>query len=74
MSYRIELLFVGDAPESELERARILADSGVSAAMAELSERLEQVGFRHEITAKTVRGTPRRPKATGPALALSAAE
>jgi hypothetical protein len=68
MSYRIELLFVGDAPESELARAHILADPTVSQAVKDLSRALEAVGFSHEVTARTVRATPRKRKAAGPSL------
>jgi hypothetical protein len=74
MSYRIELLFVGDAPDGELERAKILAKPEVTDAIMALSQVLEGVGFQHLVNARTVRGTERKRKATGPALVESAAE
>jgi hypothetical protein len=66
------LLFVGDAPESEMARAHILADPTVSQAVKDLSRSLEAVGFSHEVTAKTVRAVPKKRKAAGPALAAAA--
>ncbi len=74
MTYRIELLFVGDAPDGELERAKILAHPDVTIAIMDLSAELTKAGLGHEVTARTVRGTERKRKATGPALVEDAAE
>jgi hypothetical protein len=72
MTYRIELLFVGDAPDGEMERAKILADVDVTAAVRNLSSNLEKAGFAHIVTARSVRATSR---ATKPSLrSVEAAE
>jgi hypothetical protein len=67
MTYRIELLFVGEAPEDELARARILASPAVSDAVETLSRALQAAGLAHEVVARTVRpgkrpGISGRPK------------
>lgn len=59
MAYRIELTFVGDAPEGELERAKILAGANVSGAIEGLSIALSQAGLEHTVRAQTVRSTER---------------
>lgn len=59
--YRIEILFSGDAPESELERARILGSADVAEAMLVLSQALEGNGFAHRVRAQTIRKNVRKP-------------
>ncbi len=66
MSYRIELLFVGDAPVGEMDRARILAAPEVTAAITALSAALADVGLRHEVSARSVRGAERKRKVRTP--------
>lgn len=63
INHRIEISFIGDAPDDELKRAQILASPHVSEAIADLSKALEAVAFTHEVSAKTVRSVPKRPRA-----------
>ena len=72
--YRIEILFSGDAPADELTRARILANAGVTEAMADLSRALEAAGFAHEVGARTVRTGERQGRPSRPVAAPIAAE
>jgi len=74
VSHRIEIIFVGNAPADELERARILANAGVTEAMADLSRALEAAGFAHEVGAKTVRTGERQGRPSRPVAAPIAAE
>jgi hypothetical protein len=64
MTHRIEIMFVGDAPADELERARILAGSEVGLAIINLSQMLKASGFEHTVTARTVRPPNKRPRPT----------
>jgi hypothetical protein len=59
-NYRIEILFSGDAPDDELERARILGSTDVAEAVYALSQALESHGFSHEVRAQTIRKNVRR--------------
>jgi len=63
MGHRIELLFIGDAPESELERAKALANPAVVKGIEELSSALEAAGCKHEVKCQVVRTMPARRKA-----------
>lgn len=77
MSHRIELLFVGKASASELERARILASADVTQAIQALSKALEAAGLPHAVDCRTVReavGRPRKTPPAGLAAVLDAAE
>lgn len=62
LPYRIEILFVGDAPEDELERARILAGGDVAKAILALSQALQDAGMTHLVKAQSVRATPKGPR------------
>jgi len=67
MTYRIELLFVGEAPEDEYERARIIASPRVEEAVAALRSALHEAGLTHELQVRTIRpgkrpGVSGRPK------------
>jgi hypothetical protein len=55
VNYRIELLFIGKAPASELERARILASAEVTQAIQALSKALEGAGLPHAVDCRAVR-------------------
>jgi hypothetical protein len=59
-NYRIEILFSGDAPDDELERARILGSTDVAEAVYALSKALEGHGFGHEVRAQTIRKNQRK--------------
>jgi hypothetical protein len=59
-NYRIEILFSGDAPDDELERARILGSTDVAEAVLSLSQALESHGFAHAIRAQTIRKNVRK--------------
>lgn len=74
MAYRIELLFVGDAPDDFLARAKILANADVTAAIEGLSAALEAVGFPHKVKAQTVRGGIPRQKLAPPLTAQEAGD
>lgn len=71
MSFRIEITFSGEAPDDELRRAHIIADANVTKAMEGLSLALENAGFPHETSAKTVRSVPgrKRKPAEAPSVA-----
>ena len=60
--YRIQILFSGDAPDDELERARILGAEDVAEAVLHLSKALEAHGFSHTVQAQTIRRIPKRPR------------
>ena len=67
MTYRIELLFVGEAPEDEMARALIIGCPAVQQAITALSKELTQEGLNHEVMVRTVRpgkrpGVSGRPK------------
>jgi hypothetical protein len=66
MAYRIELMFVGEAPAGELERARIMASADVTAAIDNLSKALEAAGLPHAVNCRTVRESMGRPRKTPP--------
>jgi len=54
-THRIEILFVGDAPDSELERAKILGSREVGDAIAELQSVLRNLQFDATVTGRIVR-------------------
>ena len=54
-SHRIEITFAGDAPDSELERAKILGSEKVSEAIKELQAILASLGLDVTATAHSVR-------------------
>ena len=58
-SYRIEITFAGDAPDSELERAKILGSEKVSEAIKELQAILTSLGLDVIATAHSVRKMPK---------------
>ena len=62
MTYRIELLFVGEAPEDEMARARVLAAPDVQTALHAFAHALTETGFKHEVKTRTVRSTPKAPR------------
>ena len=66
MSSRIEISFVGEAPESELDRAHILAAPDVTASIKALQAALTAAGFKHEATARIVRELGPRTKTRKP--------
>lgn len=68
MPHRIEITFVGDAPEDELARARILAGSTVTEAVQALSDALLGAGLKHEVTVHTIRTGNRAGKSGRPRL------
>ena len=59
--YRIEILFSGEAPGDEMERARILGAEDVAAAIRSLSDALETRGLAHQVRAQTVRRNVKKP-------------
>jgi len=68
MNYRIEILFSGDAPDDELERARILGSPAVTQAIDALSAALDGVGesgFAHQVRAQTIRKNVRKARELG---------
>lgn len=75
MTYRLEISFIGDAPDGEYERAKIIAHPKVEAAIEALAAELKAAGLQHEVTARTIRSTPnrknsgRKPKLVEPAAA-----
>ena len=74
MSHRIELRFSGKAPESELERARIMANADVTLAIQALSKALEAAGLPHAVDCRTVREAVGRPRKAPLAAVPDAAE
>ena len=71
MTYRIELLFVGEAPESEMERARIMGAPAVQEKIDLLKHELADQGLETIVEFRTVR-PGKRPKASGrPKLATA---
>ena len=66
-THRIEILFVGDAPDSELERAKILGSKEVGEAIEDLRSVLANLQLDVTVTAHSVRKMakhwgPSRPK------------
>ncbi len=66
-THRIEILFAGDAPDSELERARILGSKEVGEAIEDLRSVLANMQLEAVVTAHSVRKMakhrgPSRPK------------
>jgi len=74
-THRIEILLAGDAPDSELERAKILGSKEVGEAIEDLRSVLANLQLDAVVTAHSVRKMarhrgPSRPKlqeAVGPA-------
>jgi hypothetical protein len=78
-SFRIEITFVGDAPDSELERAKILGSEKVAEAIDNLKHLLADLGLETSVSAKTVREMPKvargsRKPAPGPSMTSFVAE
>jgi hypothetical protein len=61
-SHRIEITFVGDAPDSELERAKILGSEKVAEAIDNLKQLLADLGLETAVSAKTVREMAKAPR------------
>jgi hypothetical protein len=70
--YRIEIVFSGDAPESELARAAILAGAGVATAIDGLAAALMEAGFAPTVTAHAIRRNPKRSRRDFPRDAAAA--
>ena len=60
MTTRLEILFSGEAPDDEFERAQKLGDAGVLTAMEELLHVLDNVGLKLKREVRAVRVTPKR--------------
>jgi hypothetical protein len=58
-THRIEIVFAGDAPDSELERAKILGSKEVGDAIAELQSVLANLQLDAAVTAHSVRKMPK---------------
>ena len=73
MAYRIEITFSGDAPDEEMDRAKILGSPDVRDAVKALSDHLEAVGLPVKVEARTIRSGDRkfknRPRIVEPAAA-----
>ena len=54
-THRIEILFAGDAPDSELERAKILGSKEVGDAIEDLRSVLANLQLDAVVTAHSVR-------------------
>ncbi len=63
MSHRIELTFVGEAPENELERSKILGHPDFEKVVREAHETFATLGWVSDYTIRTVRHTDRKPRA-----------
>jgi hypothetical protein len=61
-SHRIEITFVGDAPDSELERAKILGSEKIAVAIDNLKQLLADLGLETAVSAKTIREIPKMPR------------
>lgn len=57
---RIEFLFVGEGPDDEMERAKIVGSDQVIAACDALSKALHDAGMAHERTVRAVVVTPKK--------------
>jgi len=61
-THRIEILFVGDAPDSELERAKILGSREVGDAITDLRTVLANLQLEATVTAHSVRKMTYKPR------------
>lgn len=62
-SHRIEITFIGAAPDDELERAKILGAVEVVEAIENLKNLLAKLGMDASVTAQTIRAMPRKSRA-----------
>lgn len=73
MAHRIEIMFVGEAPESELERAKILGSSDIVASIEALRALLSASGLADVVViAKSIKEVARRSPKRRAAASLAA--